>query len=172
MLRTAINDIPRGVLLLLIQVLVLNQLDLFNGMVQPFLYIMILLLLPFETPNWVSMLIGLVCGLIMDLFTFTPGMHTSACITLSFARPGVLRMLSPRDGYEFGMQPTLGHMGAQWYFVYAGTLALIHHLWLFSIEVLRFDLLPSVFLRTALSAIATVSLLFVVQLLFFRVVKK
>jgi len=172
MLRTATSDIPRAILLILVQILVLNQLDLFNGYVQPFLYIIILLLLPFETPAWAQLLIGLAIGLIMDMFTFTPGMHTSACIFLCFARPGILRVLSPRDGYEMGMNPTISHMGIAWYFLYAGSLTLIHHFWLFTIEVLRWDLVPSVLLRTLLSAFATLALIFLVQFLFFRSAKK
>lgn len=172
MLRTATSDIPRAILLILIQVLVLNQLDLFNGSVQPFLYILILLLLPFKTPAWAQLLIGLALGLVMDMFSFTLGMHTSACLLLCFARPGILRVLSPRDGYEMGMNPTISHMGIAWYFLYAGSLTLIHHFWLFTIEVLRWDLLPSVFLRTLLSSIATLILIFLVQFLFFRTSKK
>ena len=172
MLRTVTSDIPRAILLILIQILVLNQLDLFNGSVQPFLYIFILLLLPFETPAWAQLLIGLVLGLTMDMFTFTLGMHTSACLVLCYARPGILRILSPRDGYEMGMAPTIGHMGILWYLSYAGSLVLIHHFWLFTIEVLRWDLLPSVFLRTLLSSIATLILIFLVQFLFFRTSKK
>jgi hypothetical protein len=70
------------------------------------------------------------------------------------------------------MKPVLDQMGWQWYFVFAGSLTLVHHLWLFSIEVMRFDLMPSVLLRTILSSLATLTLLFLVQLLFFRSTKK
>ena len=172
MLRTATSDIPRAILLLLVQILVLNQLDLFNGFVLPYLYILVLLLLPFETKKGVQLILGLAVGSIMDVFSNTPGMHISACLVLCFIRPGILRMVSPRDGYEIGTKPVLSDMGWQWYFLYAGAITLVHHLWLFSIEVMRFNLMPSVLLRTLLSSLATIILLFLVQLLFFRTSKK
>lgn len=167
-MRTALTDIPRAILILLTQVLVLAQLDLLNGYMLSYLYILVLLQLPFETPPWAQLVFGLAVGLFIDVFSFTLGLHTSACLTLAFARPFLIKSMAPRDGYEFGMRPTLNDMGFQWYFIYVGALTLLHHFWLFLFEVWRFDLFPSVLLRTLLSALATILLIFLVQLLFYR----
>lgn len=169
---TAIADIPRAIILLLVQLLVLDHLDLFDGWVLPYLYILILLNLPIETPPWAQLLLGLAVGLVMDVFSFTLGLHISACLFLAWLRPHMLKWLAPRDGFEFGTLPLLRDTGTRWYLIYTGVLTLAHHLWLFAFEVWRWDLFPSVLLRTLLSTVATLMFIFLVQLLFYRVKSK
>ncbi len=87
------------ILLILLQVLLFNNIQ-FSGYVNPYVYIMFILLLPVEIPSWLLLIISFFTGLIIDLFTGTPGMHTSATVLAGFVRPYVLRIISPRDGYE------------------------------------------------------------------------
>ena len=51
MITTILANIIRFVLLLLLQVLVLDQLDLANSYVVPYLYVLFLLMLPLELPG-------------------------------------------------------------------------------------------------------------------------
>jgi hypothetical protein len=77
----------------------------------------------------------------------------------------LLRLLAPREGYEYGMRPTVPRMGIPWFITYAGALILLHHFWLFNVEVFRFDRFFSTFLRALLSALFTLSLAILVQFL-------
>jgi rod shape-determining protein MreD len=158
----------RFVLLIAVQVLLLDQMDLANGWVVPYLYILFLLMLPFELPTWAVLLIGFATGATMDFFSSTPGMHAGACTVMAFTRTGILRLLRPRDGYDFGVAPTLQGMGWSWFLAYIALMVPVHHLWLFFTEVFRFDRLLETMGRGLLSALLTIVLMVLAQLLFIR----
>ncbi len=163
MIGNVIGIVLRTIGLLLLQAMVIDHMDLASGWITPYLYVLALLLLPFELPAWAALLIGFATGMIMDLFSSTPGMHTGACTVLAYARIHVLRLLAPRDGYEFGRQPTIAHMGMAWFLTYAGLLILIHHLWLFFAEVYRFHGILTTLVRALLSGTATLALCLLAQ---------
>ncbi len=168
MIGTITANVLRFVLLVLLQALVLDHLDLANGWVVPYLYVLFIVMLPFELPDWAQLLIGAFTGLVMDLFTSTPGMHFTACVLMAFLRIWMLRLLRPRDGYEFGRRPTIADMGLPWWGTFAGVLVLAHHLWLFQVEVYRWSGMGTTLVRSLLSAILTFGLCLLAQTLFTR----
>lgn len=152
-------------ILVLIQVFVLNNIQL-GGYINPYLYVLFILLLPFEIPGWLLLLISLITGLTIDMFTNTQGMHAAATVFLGFLRPYMLSLISPRDGYEFGTKPSISHLGFTWFITYAGILVFLHHLLLFYIEVFRFSEFFSTFFRVIVSSVFTLVLIVIVQFLF------
>ncbi len=165
MLNDIIGNIGRFVFLILFQGIILNDVNLMDGMAIPYLYVVIILMLPIETPRWLELIIGLVCGLSVDMFTNTLGIHASACVLLAYARPLMLRAIAPRDGYEFGQRATIQDMGLSWYLKYAGVLILLHHSWLFFIEVYSFKGFFNTMSRVFLSSVFTLVLAILSQYL-------
>jgi rod shape-determining protein MreD len=165
MIGAILLQVLRFALLLLLQVMILDHLDVANGYMVPYLYVLFLLMLPFELPEWTTLLLGASTGLVMDLFSSTPGMHMSACVVMTYGRIHLLRLLAPREGYEFGMRPTIPSMGLAWFVTYAGVLILLHHLWLFNVELLRLDRSLGTLLRAILSATFTLVLALLAQFL-------
>ena len=100
----------RFVVLVLVQVTLLNNIQL-SGLVNPYLYVMFVLSLPFNMPKMVVMVFAMITGVAVGIFTNTAGLHAAACITLAFVRPGVLKLLSPREGYEAETSPTIREIG-------------------------------------------------------------
>jgi len=150
------------VLLILFQILVLNNIQ-FSGYVNPYVYIMIILLLPSVTPAWLLLIISFLTGLVIDLFSGSPGMHASATLMAGFARPSVLRIISPRDGYESGSSLSMAAYGFRWFVIYAATIVLIHHTTLFFLEVFRFtDFFRTIF-RILVSSLFTVSFILLIE---------
>lgn len=172
MIGSAITNLGRFAVLILLQVMVVDHLRLAGIWIVPYLYVLFLLMLPFELPAWGGLLIGAATGLTMDLFNSTPGMHMSACVLMMYARKRLLRLMAPRDGYEFGMRPTVPGMGLAWFATNAGVLIAIHHLWLFFVELHRFDAFFSTLGRALLSTIATLGLCLLAQLLTTRTALK
>jgi rod shape-determining protein MreD len=125
------------ILLLLLQVLLFNNIR-FSGYVNPYIYIMFILLLPVEIPGWLLLIISFFTGLIVDFFSGSPGMHTSATVFAGFIRPYVLRLIAPRDGYEPGSDPSMIIYGIRWFMIYTFIIVLFHHTMLFYLEVFRF----------------------------------
>ena len=156
----------RFVALLLIQVLILDEL-LLHGFLTPYLYLLIVLWLPLTFPTWGALLIGFAMGLAVDFFLNTGGMHALATTFIAYVRPVIIRLLSPPEGYETDDQPTLKSMGFGWFFIYALSVITIHHLVYFSIEILSFSYLLYFLKKLLLTALATLVLVFFVQILMF-----
>ncbi len=107
-------------------------------------------------------------GITVDMFDDTAGMHAAACVFIAYIRPTVLKLFSPRDGYEFGTQPSIQYLGVPWFLSYSTILIVLHHLVLFYIEVFRFSEFFSTFLRVIISSAFTVLLVVISQYLFHR----
>lgn len=165
MARTILNHIARFIFMITIQVLVVNRLDLFDGLLLPFIYIHALLMLPFETPGWMRLLIAFFTGLVVDGFMDTAGLHASACVWMVFVQIALQKLLAPREGYEYGQRPTIQSQGMRWYLVYAGVLAFLFHLWLFLAELFRFSTFFQTSFKALISAIAALLLLILAQFL-------
>jgi len=166
-LNEIIRNIVRFAILVGIQVLVIKNIEL-GRFINPFIYVLFIIGLPFETPKWLLLFSGFVMGITIDLFYDTAGMHAAACVFIAYLRPGLLKLFSPRDGYEFGTQPTIQYLGIPWFLSYSGILILLHHLILFYIEVFRFSEFFSTFFRVIVSSVFTVLLVVISQYLFHR----
>jgi hypothetical protein len=167
MLRLFARNIVRFFVVILLQVLVLDNVML-GGYLNPYFYIIFILLMPFETPRWLLLVGGFLLGISVDLFSNTLGMHTAASVFMAFMRPWVLGILAPRDGYDSDSYPRIHYFGLTWFASYAVVLTFLHHLLLFYIEVFHFQDFFSTFLRTILSTILTVSTIILSQYFIFR----
>jgi rod shape-determining protein MreD len=150
------------ILLILLQVLLLNNIQ-FSGYVNPYVYIMFILLLPIEIPSWLLLLLSFATGLIIDFFSGSTGMHTSATVLAGFVRPYILRIVSPKDGYESGSDPSMMIYGFRWFFFYALLMVLIHHTTLFYIEVFRFADFFRTMLRVLLSTMFSMTFILLIE---------
>jgi rod shape-determining protein MreD len=161
-----INSVLRfgltAIVLILLQLLLFNNIQ-FSGYVNPYVYIMIILLLPSSIPSWLLLIISFATGLIIDLFMGSPGMHTSATVLAGFSRPYVLSIIAPRDGYESGSDLSMALYGFRWYIVYAVLIVLIHHTTLFYLEVFRFSGFFRTLLRVLLSSSFTLAFILLAE---------
>ncbi len=161
-----INYLPRYILtfviLVLVQVLLMNNIQL-GGYLNPYIYVLFLLSLPFETPKWGLLVLSFLLGLTIDLFSHTVGMHTSACVFMAFLRPMVLGTLEPRDGYEPDTYPSVRDYGLNWYFKYSSILILAHHLFLFYIEMFKLDNFFHTLSRALLSGLLSLIFILIIK---------
>lgn len=149
--------------LVLFQALILNNIEL-SGYINPYLYVLLILILPFETPSWLVLIIGFVLGISVDIFSSTLGMHASATIFLAFMRQLLLQIIRPREGYEYGQNPSINHMGLTWFASYATILVFFHHIALFYIEAFKLSQFFITFGRALLSTLITLVLILISQL--------
>ena len=152
------------VFLILLQVLLFNNIQ-FSGYVNPYVYLMFILVLPIEISSWLLLITAFFTGLIMDLFTGTPGMHTSATVLAGFVRPYILRIISPRDGYEVDSDPSIQIYGFKWFFIYTLVIVLVHHTALFFLEVFRLADFLRTFLRVLLSSLFSIAFILLLEYL-------
>ncbi|MBN4073134.1 hypothetical protein JYT74_03725 [Crocinitomix catalasitica] len=159
------------ILVVLIQGLVVNNIEI-NEYFNPMIYPVMILMLPFEMNVLLAMLISLILGISVDAFSNTFGLHASAALLMAYIRQTILRYIKPRDGYDLSMMPSLHDMGIIWFLFYAGILMFAHHLWFFSFEILRFDLILLILLKTVFSLFFSLALVVLFQFIFYKPSKK
>jgi rod shape-determining protein MreD len=162
-----LRNIIRFVLLLSFQVFVLNQI-LLHQLVSLNLYMLFVLLLPFNLPRPALMLLGLLMGLSMDMFMNTMGVHAAACVFIAYLRPFVINILSPQGGFETTQKtPSMTSMGVSQFLTFAAILVFVHNLVFFSLEVFGFGNFFYLLLKILLSTAASIFLIVLYELLFF-----
>jgi rod shape-determining protein MreD len=167
MIKIYVRNIVRFVLLVLVQVLVFDNIEL-NGYINPYIYILFIILLPFETPNWLLLVLGFMLGFSIDLFSMTPGLHAAATVVIAFLRPFILQTFAPRDGYEPGTFPRIAYYGLSWFAKYTLIMVLVHHFVLFSLEIFRLSDIILILSKTILSAIISAIFIVLSQYFIFR----
>ena len=154
------------IIVVLIQVLFMNNIQ-FSKFVNPYFYVLFILLMPVSTPRYAMLLLGFLLGLSIDIFSNTPGIHTSATVFMAFLRPVVVNP-STIDDADL-MQPlSIVRFGFWWYAKYAGILIILHHLFLFFIEMFTFNHFFTTLSRSFLSAIFTFVFVVISQFMMFR----
>ena len=167
MSKIIIVNLLRFIVLVFLQVFLLKNITLYD-LSTPYLYILFILLLPFETPNLLLFPLAFIIGLTIDAFYDTPGLHAASCVLLAFVRILFISITVQKEGFDNEPEPTLSIMGFRWFLTYALVLTLFHHFFLFNLEVLNFSDLNYTLSRVLLSSIFTVFLMLISGLLFFR----
>ena len=122
--------------LVLLQVLVFNNIEVFS-FITPFIYILFIILLPFETPRWLILVLGFLLGVCIDIFSNSGGIHTAATVFIAYLSPWAQNMVSSKQDYEPGLQPGIKNLGFKWFFYYTLILTTAHHICLFYLEIFR-----------------------------------
>ena len=162
MIYSALRLVLVFILLILLQVVLFNNIQ-FSGYVNPYVYLMIILILPVNIPMWFLLVLSFATGMLIDLFSGSPGMHSSATVLAGFVRPFVLRIIAPRDGYDLGPNPSMLFYGFKWFLFYTFIMVLVHHTALFYLEVFRFTDFFRTFLRVILSTIFSVTFILLIE---------
>lgn len=166
----------RFCIVVLIQVLILNKITLrwwsqpigFPVFI-PYIYPLFILLLPFETPVWLLLILGFTMGITMDMFMNTAGMHACATVLLAYLRTNVLNALLPKNLSEYPNQsPGVKNMGWIPFLVYSSFLIVIHHAVFFAIELWSFTNIGYLLLKILASSVTSLLFIIVYLLLFTR----
>jgi rod shape-determining protein MreD len=142
------------VLLMALQLLIFNNIE-FSGYVNPFVYIMFILILPVSIPSWILLLLSFFTGFVIDLFSGTLGVHAFATVLAGFVRPWVLSLNVTAEAAEADMSPSSYRSGLRWFLVYTVTIVLVHHLALFFVELFSLRYFLHTLLRVLLSVAVT-----------------
>lgn len=169
MIRDSLKYSGYFVLLIVLQVFVFNNVQ-FSSYINPMVYVLFILILPFEIRGWLLLTVAFATGLTIDLFMNTLGMHTFASVAMAFARPYVISFISRRTDLEFKGKILMGVAGIQWYTKYVFALVFVHHLILFYIEIFSFNHFFLTLFRVLLSTVFTSVFILIAQ--YFTVQKK
>lgn len=163
------RNIVRMIMLILIQCLILIRIDLSIGSFDYMNIILVhlfVLLLPLNTPRWTILLLAFVCGVSVDLFYDSPGVHASAMVFMAYLRKPVLKFLEPQGGYNVNEIPSLYHFDFSWIVIYTSILTFAYMIWYFSMVSFSFVFFLDIILSTIFSFIISVVILLVYQFIF------
>jgi rod shape-determining protein MreD len=165
MSNNILKNILRFAFLLFLQVLVINNIQI-SSMVTPYIYVLAILMLPFNTPKWMLLISAFMLGFFMDIFSGTMGLNMAAAVLIAFIRPALLNMISFGRDFNNDDSPNMKNLGADWFISYALIMILIHHSAMFFLELFRWTELGTTLLRVVYSSAATLVLVILSQILF------
>ena len=152
--------------LVLVQVLILNKIQ-FSGFFNPYIYILFVMLLPLSTPKYLLLILGFLIGLTIDIFSNTLGVHAAATVFIAYVRPFIIRIISIRED-DRNDYLGLHQNSIIWFLSYAFFMVLVHHIFLFYLEVYTFTNFFNTLYRAILSTVFSVIVIILSQFLVFR----
>ena len=164
MLHVFLSRIAWFFVLLLLQVTLFNHIHLL-GYATPLCYVYFLLILPADTPRWLYITLGFVLGLLVDLFTNTPGMGASSLCALGLVTPWLLSAFAPKDKDDEILLPSVATMEWGGFMRYALTATLLYCAMFFSIEAFTFVEWRILLLRIFSSTLLTFVILLILEVI-------
>lgn len=164
--RSVLKYILHFFILTIIQLFVLDNLFLFN-LIHPYIYLILILMLPVNINRYVFISIAFVYGLIMDVLLFTYGLHTTTLVLIGFLRPYLMGLFINEEQIEQNIEVHLTSLGARRYFIYLLIMLFIHHSLLNMLQVFSFREYIFTLYKTVLNVVASLLIIVVYDLTFF-----
>lgn len=164
-----VKQIVRLILLILVQQFVLNQVPPVHQFINPYIYFLFILWLPFSIGRITLMIAGFSCGMLLDIFTKTPGLHAVPCVLIAYLRPFMINVLVPQQTSEMNYrEPSIKALGFAPYMTYVIVLTLVHHAVLFLLEALQFGGVLYFLGKLLASSLVSIVLIIIMDMLFPR----
>ena len=160
-----VKNTVRFILFILVQVFVLNSIPPLHHLVNPYLYFLFILWLPFRIGRITLMILAFALGLCLDFFTKTPGLHAAPCVLIAYLRPFIINLLMPNEEDTNFNEPSIKSMGFAPYFTYVALLALFHHAFLVLLEALQFADFLYFVIKTFLSLAISLLIILIAEFL-------
>ena len=162
-----VRNTLRFLLLMLLQVLVLNQVYL-GGFINPFLYVLFILMLPTNTNRMLLLLLAFLSGFCVDIFSNILGFHTMAATTVAFCRILFADRILTRGEQIVIETPSIQSTSFQQIAFYFFVLFFIYNFLYFLLEIFSFRDFWDILLSTTLSTLVVWILALLYQTIFLR----
>jgi|TARA_B110000914_G_scaffold112319_1_gene98326 hypothetical protein len=150
---------------LIIQIYILNEI-LFASYINPYIYLIILIIMPYKIPKWFLLFYAFIIGFLIDLFSGTLGIHSSACLILVLLKSPISKITIPHNIIEETDELVMQKIGAKSFILFSFILVLIHHTILFILEHVALDF--QILMKIIASTIITTIIISITQLFFFK----
>lgn len=165
-----VKNIIRFCVFVIMQVLLLKHVTISIGglpIYTPYIYPLFILLLPFNTPIALLMILGFCMGITVDAANNTAGMHAFATVLIAYYRINVLNALLPKNIHEYYRQtPSVKNLGWLQFIVYVSFLIVLHHAAYYAIELWSSANLAYLLLKILISSVTSILFALAYALLF------
>lgn len=155
----------RFIALVLLQVIILNNIN-FLGYINPYAYILFILLYPIDNNRLLFIFLGFLLGLTVDMFSDSGGVHAAATVIIAYVRPLILKSTFGMMYEHQTVKISNSDFGQR--LVYFASMVLLHHIVLFSLEIFNISNFLLIIKKSLFSSIFTVILCFLITILFSR----
>ena len=150
---TLLLNMARFIVMLALQVVIFNNINFF-GYINPYPYVLFILLFPVNGNKFGLLLASFSIGIMMDMFCNSGGVHATASLLLAYMRPVFFRF-SFGISYEYQTIKINDRLTPE-RFSFILVSIFTHHFILFLLEVFNFGLIIDILIRTLLSSIFTI----------------
>ncbi|MCI6728134.1 MAG: rod shape-determining protein MreD [Bacteroidales bacterium] len=154
MLQNIVRLILWVLLLVLLQATLFNHIHLL-GYATPLPYVYFLIKFPSGTMRVIYICSGFLVGLLIDIFSNTPGMAAATLSAVGLVAPMLLAAFIPKDRDEEMLVPSIKSMGSTSFMLYAGSVTVVHCALFFLIEAFSLSHWPDLLLKFSSSALLT-----------------
>ncbi|MCF6278773.1 MAG: rod shape-determining protein MreD [Flavobacteriaceae bacterium] len=162
--NNVIKHIVWFVLFILLQVLIFNNIKLFDY-INPYVYIAFVFYYPLKKEKGTFLFLSFLLGLCIDFFSDTGGINAAATLLIAYIRIPVLSTILRKSDFDF-LLFNIRSISFAKSFLYILTLTFIHHLTLFSLDYFSLNEFGSIIYKTIITAAFTISLIFIGIILF------
>lgn len=136
------------------QVLIFNRITLFHVAV-PVVFIYFIIRLPINLKLYYVFTLSFLLGLIVDIFSDTPGVNALACTLIASLRSPIYYAYMAKDDITRRLTPGISTMGFFDYSKYLLTFVVIYCLLVFTIEYFSFADVKGIVILSAASSLLT-----------------
>ncbi len=152
--RNILRNILILACLIIVQVLICNHIMLFNvAMIFVFIYVIISLPMYLDT-GWL-LTWAFAGGLVVDIFSDTPGVNSLACTILAIIKRPAFYAYIPKDDRTKNIEPSLASLGFGVYGKYLFTMVAAYCTLVFTIEYFSFADIKEILIMSTASAVST-----------------
>lgn len=159
MIYSYFGRIRQIMIILALQVLVFDYIHLW-GYATPLLGVMVVVYSPLSDNRVTNLVMSFLAGIVMDMFTNSPGVAAASMTLASFVQHPLLEMMVPKDSDE-NMLPSWHTMGMSSYSAYLAIMLAVYHVAYYVLEVFSFinpvDMIISIVSSYVLSFILAMS---------------
>ena len=156
-----INRLVMFVALFVAQVLILNHVHLL-GVGTPLLYVYFAITFRRNFPKWLVLVSCFLLGLLIDVFSNTPGLAASTMTLVALAQTYLIELVAPRDSAE-DLEASAKVLGATKFVTLSALLTLLYCLVFFALEAFNFFDVLLWLARSVISFVLTMVLILAVE---------
>lgn len=159
-----IQNIIWFIVLIILQVLIFNNINLF-GYINPLFYIIFIFYFPLKKEKTSLLLFSFFLGLSIDFFSDTGGINAAATLFIAYFRLPILLTILGKSDFDYLLFNirSLSFAKSFWYIL---SLTFIHHLIVFTLDFFSLNEFGSILMKTISTTTFSLSLIFLAIILF------
>jgi hypothetical protein len=137
------------------------------GFLNPFVYILFLILLPLEISKTGQYILAFIIGFIVDAFLKTYGIQAFSCVLMTFLRPHIILILNGLKPLETGVKPVPGVKDFTWILIYTLLLVFVHQISVTTLETFQWTLWWRILWTSVANTLFTTFIILCIEYIFY-----